>query len=64
MRGAQESAALLAGATFGVGLAMSGMTDPLRVLGFLDVFGAFDPTLLYVLGGAVASAGTGTSPSG
>jgi uncharacterized protein len=32
---------------------MSGMTDPRRVLGFLDVFGDFDPTLLFVLGGAV-----------
>lgn len=32
---------------------MSGMTDPRRVLGFLDLFGDFDPTLLFVLGGAV-----------
>ena len=32
---------------------MSGMTDPQRVLGFLDIFGAFDPSLLFVLGGAV-----------
>lgn len=47
--------ALLAGALFGVGLAMSGMTDPERVLGFLDVFGAFDPTLVFVLVGAVAT---------
>ena len=48
-------AALLAGALFGVGLAMSGMTDPRRVLGFLDVFGDFDPALVFVLGGAVAT---------
>lgn len=48
-------AALAAGALFGVGLAMSGMTDPLRILGFLDVFGAFDPALLFVLGGAVCT---------
>lgn len=48
-------AALLSGALFGVGLAMSGMTDPRRVLGFLDVFGDFDPTLAFVLGGAVAT---------
>lgn len=48
-------AALVAGAVFGVGLAMSGMTDPRRVLGFLDVFGNFDPTLLFVLGGAVGT---------
>ncbi len=47
-------AALVAGALFGVGLAMSGMTDPQRVLGFLDIFGEFDPALLFVLGGAVA----------
>jgi uncharacterized membrane protein YedE/YeeE len=48
-------AALVSGALFGLGLAMSGMTDARRVLGFLDVFGAFDPTLLFVLGGAVAT---------
>ncbi|HEY5807130.1 MAG TPA: DUF6691 family protein [Povalibacter sp.] len=34
---------------------MSGMTDPRRVLGFLDPFGDFDPTLLFVLGGAVTT---------
>ena len=48
-------AAFAAGALFGLGLAMSGMTDARRVLGFLDVFGAFDPTLLFVLAGAVAT---------
>lgn len=47
--------ALFAGALFGTGLAVSGITDPQRVLGFLDVFGGFDPTLLFVLGGAVAT---------
>ena len=46
-------AALASGALFGSGLAMSGMTDARRVLGFLDVFGRFDPTLIFVLGGAV-----------
>lgn len=46
-------AALVSGALFGVGLAVSGMTDPQRILGFLDVFGDFDPALLFVLGGAV-----------
>jgi uncharacterized membrane protein YedE/YeeE len=45
--------ALLAGALFGTGLVISGMTDPIRVIGFLDVFGAFDPRLAFVLGGAV-----------
>jgi len=48
-------AALASGALFGTGLAMSGMTDPRRVLGFLDLFGDFDPTLLFVLGGAVVT---------
>jgi uncharacterized membrane protein YedE/YeeE len=48
-------AALSSGALFGLGLAMSGMTDARRVLGFLDVFGDFDPTLGFVLGGAVAT---------
>ena len=54
-RAAFALAALVSGALFGLGLAMSGMTDPRRVLGFLDVAGAFDPTLLFVLGGAVAT---------
>lgn len=49
------SAAFASGALFGIGLAMSGMSDPRRVLGFLDLFGDFDPTLLFVLGGAVAT---------
>jgi uncharacterized membrane protein YedE/YeeE len=48
-------AALASGALFGLGLAMSGMTDPRRILGFLDVFGDFDPTLMFVLGGAVVT---------
>jgi uncharacterized protein len=48
-------AALASGLLFGLGLAMSGMTDPVRVLGFLDVSGAFDPSLLFVLGGAVVT---------
>lgn len=48
-------AALAAGALFGLGLAMSGMTDARRVLGFLDLFGDFDPTLAFVLGGAVVT---------
>lgn len=51
---------LMAGAFFGVGLAISGMTDPARVIGFLDLFGKWDPTLLWVMGGAVAVYGLGT----
>lgn len=45
--------ALLSGAVFGVGLAVSGMTDTLKVQGWLDVFGAWDPTLAFVMGGAI-----------
>jgi uncharacterized protein len=49
----------LAGALFGTGLAISGMTDPGRVIGFLDVFGAWDPALLFVMAGAVGVYGLG-----
>ena len=49
----------LAGALFGTGLAVSGMTDPGRVIGFLDVFGALDPALLFVMAGAVGVYGLG-----
>lgn len=52
----QVLAALAAGTIFGFGLALSGMLDPVRVQGFLDVFGAWDPSLAFVLGGAVAVA--------
>ena len=45
--------ALLAGLLFGWGLGLSQMIDRDRVLGFLDVTGVWDPTLLFVLGGAV-----------
>ena len=45
--------AVVAGALFGIGLVLSCMTDPQRVIGFLDVLGDFDPTLAFVLGGAV-----------
>jgi uncharacterized membrane protein YedE/YeeE len=44
---------LVSGTLFGAGLTISGMTDPQRVRGFLDVFGAWDPTLVFVMGGAV-----------
>lgn len=47
-------ASLLAGLIFGFGLALSGMTHPEKVLGFLDVAGAWDASLLFVLGGAVS----------
>lgn len=49
--------ALCAGCLFGFGLSLSGMVDPARVLGFLDVAsGNWDPSLLFVLGGAVSVA--------
>lgn len=45
---------LLAGALFGFGLSLSGMLDPARVIGFLDfASGQWDPSLMFVLGGAV-----------
>lgn len=48
---------LASGATFGFGLSLSGMIDPARVLGFLDIdSGQWDPSLAFVLGGAVAVA--------
>jgi len=44
---------LASGTIFGSGLALGGMTDPARVRGFLDLFGNWDPTLAFVMGGAV-----------
>jgi len=44
---------LAPGALFGAGLTLSGMTDPARVRGFLDIVGHWDPTLAFVMGGAV-----------
>jgi uncharacterized membrane protein YedE/YeeE len=46
-------AALFAGALFGLGLAVSGMMNPAKVVGFLDVAGDWDPTLAFVMGGAL-----------
>lgn len=45
--------ALLCGLVFGTGLALSGMTDTAKVLGFLDLFGNWVPDLAFVMGGAV-----------
>ncbi len=45
--------ALLAGSLFGAGLFLSGMTDTRKVQGWLDVFGQWDPTLAFVMGGAI-----------
>lgn len=49
----QNMIALAAGLLFGAGLAFSGMADPARVQGFLDLFGQWDPTLAFVMGGAM-----------
>lgn len=45
--------ALVAGTLFGAGLAVSGMADPTRVRGFLDLGGQWDPTLAFVMAGAI-----------
>ena len=46
--------ALMAGLVFGLGLLLSGMVDPAKVLGFLDLAGAWDPSLAFVMLGAIA----------
>ena len=43
----------IVGLLFGLGLLLSGMTDPGKVLGFLDLFGQWDPSLAFVMGGAI-----------
>lgn len=45
--------AFFAGGLFGVGLLISGMTDTRKVIGWLDIFGDWDPTLAFVMGGAI-----------
>lgn len=44
---------LFAGLVFGLGLIISGMTDPSKVIGFLDLAGNWDPSLAFVMGGAI-----------
>lgn len=46
-------AEFVVGLLFGIGLMLSGMTDPSKVIGFLDLFGAWDPSLALVMGGAI-----------
>ena len=46
-------ASLLAGLVFGLGLIVSGMADPAKVMGFLDLGGAWDPSLAFVMAGAI-----------
>ncbi|MET0282843.1 MAG: DUF6691 family protein, partial [Polyangiales bacterium] len=47
--------AALSGLLFAAGLALSGMTSPARVIGFLDVLGDWDPQLMFVMGGALGT---------
>jgi len=49
----REIASLICGVLFGLGLAISGMINPAKVIGFLDITGAWDPSLAFVMGGAV-----------
>ncbi|MFT4175791.1 MAG: hypothetical protein QM627_03970 [Luteolibacter sp.] len=50
---------LIAGILFGAGLVISGMADPGKVIGFLDLAGNWDPTLAFVMAGALATYGGG-----
>lgn len=50
----QRISEFVVGLLFGLGLLLSGMTDPGKVLGFLDLFGQWDPSLAPVMGGAIA----------
>ena len=50
---------LLAGVMFGAGLVISGMTDPMKVVSFLDISGEWDASLAFVMGGALAVYGGG-----
>lgn len=52
-------ASLVCGLLFGCGLLISGMTQPAKVLGFLDIFGRWDPTLAFVMAGALATSAAG-----
>ena len=45
---------LVVGILFALGLGLSGMTQPEKVIGFLDIFGKWDPSLIFVMGGAVS----------
>ena len=51
--------ALLSGLLFGLGLSLGGMTQPAVVLGFLDIFGQWDPRLAFVMAGAVVTTAIG-----
>ena len=44
---------IFVGILFGIGLTISGMTNPSKVIGFLNIFGKWDPSLIFVMGGAI-----------
>jgi uncharacterized protein len=50
---------LIIGAFFGLGIAISGMANPAKVLNFFDLFGTWDPSLIFVMGGALVTAAIG-----
>ena len=47
------ASAFIVGLIFGIGLIFGGMTNPAKVIGFLDIFGSWDPSLAFVMGGAI-----------
>ena len=49
----------IVGAIFGIGIAISGMANPAKVLNFFDIAGSWDPSLIFVMGGALVSAAIG-----
>ena len=49
----QKFLVLISGIIFGLGLVISNMTNPDKVIGFLDIFGLWDPSLIFVMGGAI-----------
>ncbi len=51
---AEGAVSLVSGTLFGVGLALAGMTRPEKVIGFLNFFRGWDPSLMFVMGGAIA----------
>ncbi len=55
----QILSALIAGLVFGLGLIISGMVNPAKVQNFLDIAGSWDPSLAFVMGGAIAVAAPG-----
>ena len=44
----------ICGIIFSIGLVLAGMTNPAKVMGFLNIFGNWDPSLMFVMGGAIA----------